>query len=291
MLRLRASTLGLDISIEEIQQDHIPAHLPGKLYVRATSCPVTTRPGQLEAGNQAYVLATIRSATQGCLAGHYDAMVTAPVNKAVINQAGYPFSGHTEFIAELCESDQAVMVLDNGKLRVGLVTTHLPLSEVSSRITSERVSSVILTLAEGLQRRYGIVKPKLIVCGLNPHAGEQGELGDEENNEIIPALEQLREKGLQLNGPLPADTAFTPESLEGVDLVVAMYHDQGLPVLKSQGFGNTVNVTFGLPIIRTSVDHGTALALAGSGRASAESLQCAVQEAIRLVKVQQQAAL
>jgi 4-hydroxythreonine-4-phosphate dehydrogenase len=240
--------------------------------------------GQLNTANADYVLESIKIATQGCLSGQFQAMVTGPVNKAIINQAGHNFSGHTEFIAELCDQAFPVMLLANEKMRVALVTTHLPLAKVSEHITAIRLEKVITIAASDLTRRFGITRPRLLVCGLNPHAGEQGHLGDEEINIIIPTLNSLRETGLLITGPVPADTAFTPDSLRDIDLVIAMYHDQGLPVLKSHGFGDTVNITLGLPIIRTSVDHGTALDLVGTGKASSSSLSNAIHQAITLAK-------
>ena len=209
-------------------------------------------------------------------------MVTAPAHKAIINQSGHVFSGHTEYLAQLCDNTQPVMMLCNRQLRVILVTTHLPLQKVAETISPERLERVLRIASAELSHRFRLAGPRLLVCGLNPHAGEEGEFGDEEIRVIRPCIEKLKSEGLQIEGPVPADTAYTSDSLANVDAVVAMYHDQGLPVLKAQGFGETVNITLGLPIIRTSVDHGTALTLAGSGRASADSLFEAVQMAIEL---------
>jgi len=208
-------------------------------------------------------------------------MVTAPVHKGIINDAGIAFSGHTEYIAEIT-GGHPVMMLATPGLRVALVTTHLPLAEVSRAITHNRLRTVIRILAQDLQSRFNLVNPKILVCGLNPHAGENGHLGHEEQTIIIPVLEGLRQQGLNLEGPLPADTLFTPKYLETADAVLAMYHDQGLPVLKHMGFGKAVNITLGLPIIRTSVDHGTALDLAGTGKADMGSLLYAVQTALAM---------
>jgi 4-hydroxythreonine-4-phosphate dehydrogenase len=211
-------------------------------------------------------------------------MLTAPVNKASINNAGITFSGHTEFLAEHCGSAQPVMLLCTDELRVALLTTHLPLSKVAEQITTERILSIVRILHHDLQAMFGIDRPHIAVLGLNPHAGEAGHLGHEELDVIKPAIEQLKAEGLKLSGPLPADSAFTPDSLTHYDAVLAMYHDQGLPVLKHVGFGNAVNVTLGLPIIRTSVDHGTALELAGTGRAHSGSIEAAFNLALEIAK-------
>lgn len=259
-----------------------PAPGPGALEVMPVPLAAPANPGQLDPRNADYVLATLRAAARGCQDGRFAAMVTAPVHKGVINDAGIAFSGHTEFLAELTGAAMPVMMLVAGRLRVALATTHLPLRAVPAAITAERLETVLRVLAGDLKRRYGLPAPRILVAGLNPHAGEDGHLGREEIEIITPLLERLRGEGLDLVGPLPADTLFTPRSLEGADAVLAMYHDQGLPVLKHVGFGHAVNVTLGLPIVRTSVDHGTALDLAGSGRADTGSLRAAVTEAIAL---------
>jgi len=285
VMEQRASKLGLKIKLQSCEGAASPRrHVPGTLTIQPlkTASPVDC--GRLDVANSAYVLESIKIATHACLSGQFDAMVTAPVNKAIINQAGYSFSGHTEFIAEICDSSFPVMLLASSKLRVALVTTHLPLAKVSEQITASRLEKVITIAASELTQHFGITHPHLLVCGLNPHAGEQGHLGDEEITTIIPSLDKLRDSGLRITGPVPADTAFTPESLRGIDLVVAMYHDQGLPVLKSHGFGDTVNITLGLPIIRTSVDHGTAMDLAGTGKTSSASLSNAIRQAITLAR-------
>ncbi|MEM7378349.1 MAG: 4-hydroxythreonine-4-phosphate dehydrogenase PdxA [Pseudomonadota bacterium] len=246
----------------------------------------TPRPvvaGRLDPANARAVLDTLDHALQGCRQADYAAMVTAPVHKGVINDAGIAFTGHTEYLADACDANP-VMLLTAGELRVALVTTHLPLARVAEAITASAVQTATRTLEDALRRRYGIPSPHILVLGLNPHAGEGGHLGREEIEVITPALEALRRDGLRLSGPLPADTAFTPHHLPDADAVLAMYHDQGLPVLKYAGFGQAVNVTLGLPIIRTSVDHGTALDLAGSGRANPRSLLAAVEEACRLCR-------
>src|SRR5690606_14870997 len=255
----------------------------GSLYVWDTPLQAEVTAGQLDARNAAYVLETLRRAGQGCIDGNFAGIITAPVHKGVINEAGVPFSGHTEFFAEQTGTEQVVMMLATRGLRVALVTTHLPLRNVADAITPERLKRVTRILHADLRDKFGIARPRILVCGLNPHAGEGGHLGREEIEIIEPALETLRSEGLDLIGPLPADTLFTPKHLENCDAVLAMYHDQGLPVLKYKGFGAAVNVTLGLPIVRTSVDHGTALDLAGTGRIDTGSLQVALETAYQMV--------
>jgi 4-hydroxythreonine-4-phosphate dehydrogenase len=230
--------------------------------------------------NARYVLATLDAAADGCLAGRFAAMVTAPVQKSAINEAGIPFQGHTEYLAARGGTAHPVMLLVAGRLRVALATTHLPLAEVPRRLTRDLVERTLEVLDAGLRASFGIAAPRILACGLNPHAGEGGHLGREEIEVIGPALEGARRRGIAVAGPVPADTAFTEASLAGADAVLAMYHDQGLPVIKHAGFGRAVNVTLGLPFPRTSVDHGTALDLAGTGRADPGSLY----EAIRLAQ-------
>ena len=220
--------------------------------------------GQLNPKNSSYVLETLDLATQKVLSGHLDAIVTGPVHKGIINNAGYDFTGHTEYLAKLCQSERSVMMLAADDLRVALATTHMPLSEVSSAINKDLIRETILILYNDLKGKFGIENPRILVSGLNPHAGEDGHLGKEEIDIIKPSIDQLNTEGIDLIGPLPADTLFTSKFLESSDAVLAMYHDQGLPVLKFKGFGNAVNITLGLPIIRTSVDHGTALDKAGT---------------------------
>ncbi|MEX0372000.1 4-hydroxythreonine-4-phosphate dehydrogenase PdxA [Spiribacter roseus] len=246
------------------------------------AAPVT--PGQLDPRNADYVLETLRLAVEGCQQGRFQAMVTGPVHKGVINEAGHPFSGHTEYLAELTDAPMPVMMLAAGSLRVALATTHLPLRAVADAITPARLRTILRILDHDLRRFYAIERPHILVAGLNPHAGESGHMGREEIDTINPVLEVLRAAGLHLTGPLPADTLFTPARLEGADAVLAMYHDQGLPVLKHVGFGHAVNITLGLPIIRTSVDHGTALDLAGQGVADPGSLHAAIREAIDMAR-------
>lgn len=238
--------------------------------------------GQLDPANAPYVLETLDRAVEGCLRGEFHAMVTAPVHKGVINQAGVPFTGHTEYLAERTGAPLPVMLLAGGGMRVALATTHLPLKDVSAALTTERLEAILRILDADLRSRFRVSAPRITVCGLNPHAGEGGYLGREEIDVITPTLHRLQQAGLRLTGPVPADTAFLPDRLSQCDAVLAMYHDQGLPVLKHASFGHAVNVTLGLPIVRTSVDHGTALDLAGSGRADAGSLRAAVRLADEL---------
>jgi len=240
------------------------------------------RPGQLDAGNAPYVLELLNMAIGGCAAGAFHAIVTAPVHKGIINDAGVPFSGHTEYFAQATGAPLPVMMLAGAGMRVALATTHLPLAKVSAAITVERLETVLRILDHDLRRKFGLRRPRILVLGLNPHAGESGHMGREEIDVIAPTLERLRRDGLRLDGPVPADTAFLPARLAGVDAVLAMFHDQGLPVLKHASFGHAVNVTLGLPIVRTSVDHGTALDRAGTGDADPGSLLAAVDLAVEL---------
>lgn len=256
---------------------------PGTLYVLNHPLTVPTTAGVLQPANSRYVLETLRSAVAGCLNGQFDAMVTAPVHKGIINDAGYPFTGHTEFLAELTHTPRVVMMLAGGGLRVALVTTHLALKEIADAITQESLQDTLRILHRDLQHRFGLPHPRILVAGLNPHAGESGHLGREEIDIITPVLDQLRAEGLDVKGPYPADTLFTPNTLKDADCVLAMYHDQGLPVLKYASFGGGVNVTLGLPIIRTSVDHGTALELAGTGNIESGSLLAAIDMALDMI--------
>ncbi|WP_444929509.1 4-hydroxythreonine-4-phosphate dehydrogenase PdxA [Microbulbifer sp. SSSA002] len=258
---------------------------PGSLFLSPVALTESAQPGQLNAANAHYVLETLSQAADGCLCGQFDALVTGPVHKGIINEAGIPFSGHTEFFAEKAGVERVVMMLAAGDLRVALVTTHLPLKEVSDAISHALLEQIITILHSSLQRQFAIPSPRISVCGLNPHAGEGGHLGREEIEIIEPALEHLRTRGILLEGPLPADTLFTPPHLSTCDAVLAMYHDQGLPVLKFKGFGHAVNITLGLPFIRTSVDHGTALNIAGTGSADCGSLKAALAQAVALAKL------
>lgn len=280
LIQARASQLGIQLRLQQITSDQLQQPsgtqairiLPVKLQQ-----PVIA--GELNPANAGYVLDTLKLATDLCLQKKAKGLVTGPVHKGVINEAGINFTGHTEFLQQRCGCEQVVMLLATAELRVALATTHLPLREVADAITPERLTQVIHILHRDLQRRFGYLHPRILVCGLNPHAGEGGHLGREEIEVIEPTLVALRAEGLNLIGPLPADTLFTEKNLALGDAVLAMYHDQGLPVLKYQGFGRAANITLGLPMIRTSVDHGTALELAGTGQANTGSLKTALHYA------------
>lgn len=281
LLKQRASELGLDIKLEAVDLEASPtSHHPGSLKVLPVPLNVQCRTGQLDPRNASSVVVSLHAAVEGCLSGDFAAMVTAPVQKSVINDAGIPFSGHTELLAEATNTDRVVMMLATERLRVALATTHLPLQEVPRAITPGLLTETLTILNRDLQQKFAIPCPRIAVLGLNPHAGEGGHMGREEIDVIIPVIEQLQAAGMDLTGPLPADTAFNPKVLDACDAVFAMYHDQGLPTLKYAGFGKAVNITLGLPIIRTSVDHGTALDLAGSGEADPGSLETALRLAI-----------
>jgi 4-hydroxythreonine-4-phosphate dehydrogenase len=270
----------------------IQARAPGELRIVPMSLSAPAVPGTLDPRNAAYVLATLARAADGATSGEFDAIVTAPVHKGVINDAGVPFTGHTEFFAQRARREVVMMLVaagghgarNGGDLRVALATTHLPLAAVPAAITRASLVRTLRILCDELIARFRVAAPRIAVLGLNPHAGEGGHLGREEIDEILPAIAQLRAAGFDVAGPLPADTAFVPAQLARFDAVLAMYHDQGLPVLKHAGFGHAVNVTLGLPYVRTSVDHGTALDLAGTGRADAGSLLAATRLAIELSK-------
>ncbi len=280
LLLQRARHLRLPLNLTAFDATSPPTTAkPSTMNVLDMPLNVAAECGRLNLANSRVVLQTIRRAAQGCLAGEFDAMVTGPIHKGIINEAGIPFTGHTEYIAEITGGDPVMMLATQG-LRVALVTTHCPLSAVCSAITTEKLTAVIQILEQDLWRYFGYANPRILVCGLNPHAGENGHLGREEIDIIQPVLEHFRRLGVLLQGPLPADTVFTPKYLDQADAVLAMYHDQGLPVLKYKGFGNAVNITLGLPIIRTSVDHGTALDLAGTGTADIGSLLVAVKTAL-----------
>jgi 4-hydroxythreonine-4-phosphate dehydrogenase len=280
LLERRAAGLGLRLRLLPLGPGMPPAPA-GSAYIDPVQLAAPAHPGRLDPVNAPYVLETLRRAVDGCNAGRYAGMVTAPVHKGVINDAGIHFTGHTEYLAARSGGEPVMMLACPG-LRVALATTHLPLREVADAITPARLEQVIRVLERDLRQRFRIAQPRIPVCGLNPHAGEGGHLGREEIEVMIPVLERLRGEGLLLEGPLPADTLFSPARLEQADAVLAMYHDQGLPVLKYRGFGQAVNLTLGLPIIRTSVDHGTALDLAGSGRADPGSLIAAINLALEL---------
>ena len=286
LMQQRARMLGKALTIKTYDAAREPSPgLPGELLVCPELLTTPGLPGQLNPLNSPYVLATLNRAATGCLSGEFDAMLTAPVQKSVIAEAGFSFTGHTEYLAALCDIELPVMLLCADSLRVALLTTHLPLAAVPAAISAERIAATSRILAADLQRLFGLPQPRIAVLGLNPHAGEAGQLGREEIEIIAPAIQRLRAEGLDLTGPLPADSAFAPAMLKQFDAVLAMYHDQGLPALKHAGFGNAVNVTLGLPIIRTSVDHGTALELAGTGKAHVGSLLAALDMAVQMARV------
>lgn len=280
----RAAQLNLPINIRAFEPDSEPlADGAHTLCVYQHDVAADVVAGELNPANASYVLATLKTAAIGCLENTFDAMVTAPVHKGVINDAGIEFTGHTEYLAEITQASPVMMLASNNpQIRVALATTHLPLKDVSTAISKESLSKVLHILNDDLKKHFGIASPRILVCGLNPHAGEGGHLGREEIDVIEPALEQLRSEGIDLQGPLPADTLFTEHHLKDCDAVLAMFHDQGLPVLKYASFGHAINVTLGLPIIRTSVDHGTALDKAGSGKIDQGSLNEALALALEL---------
>ena len=279
----RAALLGLPIQLRPYQPNQpAQAQEAGTLTIAPFNLAEPVECGKLNEANSAYVVDTLRFAGEANMAKEFDAVVTGPVHKGIINQAGIAFSGHTEFFALQANCADVVMMLATPGLQVALVTTHIPLAYVARAITRDRLHHIIGILHRELVSKFGLGSPKIYVCGLNPHAGEDGHLGREEIDTIIPALNELREQGMDIIGPLPADTLFQAKYLEQADVVLAMYHDQGLPVLKSMGFGKSVNITLGLPYIRTSVDHGTALDLAGSGKADFGSFTCALNKAIEL---------
>ncbi|WP_076407443.1 4-hydroxythreonine-4-phosphate dehydrogenase PdxA [Shewanella sp. UCD-KL12] len=283
LLISRAKKLGLPLQLKPYQPSQEPkAQEQGTLTIAPFPLAAESTCGKLNEQNSAYVVETLRYAGEKNMNGEFDAVVTGPVHKGIINQSGIPFSGHTEFFANQANCQDVVMMLSAPGLHVALVTTHIPLAYVSKAITRDRLHQIVKILHTDLVNKFAIKQPKIYVCGLNPHAGEDGHLGREELDTIIPALEELRAEGMSLVGPLPADTIFQSKYLEDADVVLAMYHDQGLPVLKSQGFGSSVNITLGLPYIRTSVDHGTALDLAGTGKADIGSFVCALNKAIDL---------
>ena len=284
LLAQRAAILGLPFQPRLFDPQAAPqAFVAGEICILPVAMQTAAQCGVLNSDNAQYVLETLDQAIAGCQSGTFDALVTGPVHKGIINDAGINFSGHTEYLAAATATDTVVMLLATDELRVALVTTHVPLLEVSALITPGRLQRIIRVLHAGLQQRFGIAQPRIKVCGLNPHAGEGGHLGREEIETIIPTLQGLRAEGIDLDGPLPADTVFNQHYIADSDAILAMYHDQGLPVLKHSGFGRAVNITLGLPIIRTSVDHGTALDLAGTGQADTGSLQMAIKYAADMV--------
>jgi 4-hydroxythreonine-4-phosphate dehydrogenase len=281
LLRERAAVLGLPLQLREPSTPASPL-APGELAVAAVPLVGNCTAGILNVANANFVLTCLEQAIADCQTGYCAALVTGPIHKGIINDAGIPFSGHTEFLAERTGAPRAVMMLATEGLRVVLATTHLPLARVPATITPQLLMEVIEILNADLQTKFAIAAPRILVCGLNPHAGEGGHLGHEERDIIEPTLMRLRAQGIDVVGPLPADTLFTPKHLAQADAVLAMYHDQGLPVLKYRGFGEAVNITLGLPIIRTSVDHGTALDLAGTGLADTGSFAAALDQAVRM---------
>lgn len=285
LLEERARQLNLPLSIR-LFDGEVPARANAKseLCVYPVTLNAKAKAGELNSANGQYVLETLRVAAQGALDNQWQAIVTAPVHKGIINEAGVHFTGHTEYFRDYCGVEEVVMMLATEDLRVALVTTHLPLREVADAITPERIKHVAHILHHDLKQYFGLTNPRILVAGLNPHAGEDGHLGREELDVIIPTLNELRSEGLDLTGPLPADTLYTPKHLQHADATLAMYHDQGLPVLKFHGFGRAANITLGMPIIRTSVDHGTALDLAGTGTADAGSLLTAIKVAEQMAK-------
>jgi 4-hydroxythreonine-4-phosphate dehydrogenase len=287
LLATRAKQLRQPLALDTITAG-APAkkHSAGHLSVIPVPMATPAFAGRLDRRNARYVLETLEVATRQCLAGQANALVTGPVQKSVINDAGIAFSGHTEFLAEHTKTATPVMMLVNKSMRVALATTHVPLRDVAATLNRALVERVLRVLNQDLRDKFGIESPRIVVAGLNPHAGESGHLGREEIEIIQPVIERLNGEGMKLSGPLPADTLFTPRFLDDADAVLAMYHDQGLPVLKYSGFGEAVNVTLGLPIIRTSVDHGTALELAGTGKADAGSLEAALGMALELAQKQ-----
>ncbi|HJS91352.1 MAG TPA: 4-hydroxythreonine-4-phosphate dehydrogenase PdxA [Steroidobacteraceae bacterium] len=283
LLTDRARALGLKVELRPYDGSS-RRHVPGTLTVEHHPLRTPAAPGRLDTRNSHSVLELLERACAGALAGEFAAIVTAPVHKGIINDAGIPFTGHTEFFAERTHTARPVMMLATSSMRVALATIHLPLAAVSAAISKELLCEVLEVIDRDLARRWGIARPRIAVCGLNPHAGEGGHLGEEEIRVIAPAIARMRERGLTVAGPLPADTAFLPRVLADFDVVLAMYHDQGLPVIKHAGFESAVNVTLGLPILRTSVDHGTALELAGTGAADPGSLAAAIALAVQLAQ-------
>lgn len=278
LIRSRAQQINKNLVLETYRAGK-PANTAG-LEIKHIPLQVPAVAGKLNRQNARYVLKLLDTACNGCLHGEFDAMVTAPVQKDIINQAGFPFTGHTEYLAELCHAPKPVMMLATRTLRVALATTHLPLKDVPAAINAQELIQVIKILNQDLKSKFAISNPHIKVCGLNPHAGENGYLGHEEIDIIIPVIKDLQQQGINVSGPYPADTVFTRDSLKDADAILAMYHDQGLPVLKYAGFHHAINTTLGLPVIRTSVDHGTALHLTGTGKAKPDSLFAAIQSAI-----------
>ncbi|MBI5752656.1 MAG: 4-hydroxythreonine-4-phosphate dehydrogenase PdxA [Hydrogenophilales bacterium] len=286
LLQQRAAQLGLPLELDDYAPGRPVARAAGKLSVLHLPLAAPCEAGRLNTTNSRYVLALLDRAASGCLAGEFAAMVTAPVHKGVINDAGIAFQGHTEYLQARANAPQVVMMLAGGGMRVALATTHFALKDIPAQITPASLETTLRIIDHDLRQRFGIARPRILVAGLNPHAGESGHLGREEIEIIEPVLNKLRGAGMHLTGPLPADTLFNPDRLKQADCVLAMYHDQGLPVLKYASFGAGVNITLGLPFIRTSVDHGTALDLAGTGNIDTGSLAVAIQTALDMTSHQ-----
>ena len=293
MLQQRAKKLGLPLTIHTYDPNKTQPQTAGCLTVLAEPLNNPSSCGIADETNAVSQLNALKRAVTGCLSGEFSALITGPMHKSIINKAGFAFTGHTEYLADLTKTKKVVMMLTapcsedkqpNKQLRVALATTHLPLAKVSQAITRQSLTEVITILNSDMKKHFAIKQPRILICGLNPHAGEDGHLGSEEIETITPVINNLKNKGLNLTGPLPADTLFTQPYIEKADVVLAMYHDQGLPVLKHVGFGAAVNVTLGLPIIRTSVDHGTALELAGTGKANSGSFNAALNMAIQMAE-------
>ncbi len=285
LLHARAKQLNLSLQLTSFSPDApFKQQAPGELSILPVILDAPCTPGVLNSQNSLYVLACLDAAIDACVANHVHALVTGPIHKGVINDAGIKFSGHTEYLAQRTHTQQVVMMLARGALRIALVTTHIPLHAVSQHITATHLENVIRILHHDLKRLYGLSNPKINITGLNPHAGEGGHMGREEIEIIAPVIENLKQQGLLLTGPSSADTAFTPQHIAQYDATLVMYHDQGLPVIKSHGFGDTVNITLGLPILRTSVDHGTALSLAGTGQCDSSSLNVALSLATKFAQ-------
>ncbi len=283
LLAQRAKQLQLPLTLH-LAEDNIPGtQAAGHLFYIPISLPSLCETGKLNPEHADYVLQCLTLAIQLCQDNVFDALITGPVHKGVINQAGIPFTGHTEFLAQYTNTKKVVMMLATSGLRVALATTHLPLSKVSAAITPDNIFQTLSILHQDLKKYYSLTRPRILVCGLNPHAGEDGHLGREEIDTLLPVIKQFQAQGMQISDPLPADTLFTPPYLQACDCVLAMYHDQGLPVLKYRGFGQAINITLGLPIIRTSVDHGTALSLAGTGKANSDSLRYAISSTLEII--------
>jgi 4-hydroxythreonine-4-phosphate dehydrogenase len=283
LMTQRAQQINQPITLSACDLKQAPeAHQPGKLKILPVMLNMEAQPGKLNPANSWYVIRSLETAIALCESGEANAMVTGPVNKLVINKTGVPFTGHTEFLAKRCNVAHTVMMFVTEQMKVALATTHVPIAKLSAAITKDSLRATITVLSEELKKRFQLKSPKIFVCGLNPHAGEGGYLGREEIDIISPVLEEFRAKGFDLIGPLPADTLFTPKYLQQADAVLAMYHDQALPLVKYTSFGHAVNITLGLPFIRTSVDHGTAVDIAGKGLADAGSMAAAIDLAIKL---------